>query len=251
MKKSVKKRKVAHKNNNNQIYVDGIKIPQVSLRLSKITPLTDNQQKAFDSFNAGKNLLLHGLAGTGKTFMSLYLGLDSVMQRDSLHSSVVIVRSVVPTRDIGFLPGDEADKTKVYESPYRGICSELFGRDDAYEVLKHHRVIDFVTTSFIRGITINNAIVIVDECNNMNFHELDSIITRIGSNCRLLFCGDYRQADLSKQLERDGLKHFIKILDEMKCFEHVEFKEDDILRSDVVKQYIITKDKLGYESKVF
>ena len=250
MKKFVRKKRVTQKNIN-PIYIDGIKSPQVSLQLNKITPLTDNQQKTFDGFNAGKNLLLHGLAGTGKTFMSLYLGLDSVMQRDSLHSSVVIIRSVVPTRDIGFLPGDESDKIKVYESPYRGICGELFGRDDAYEVLKHHRIIDFITTSFIRGITINNAIVIVDECNNMNFHELDSIITRIGSNCKLLFCGDYRQADLSKQMERDGLKHFIKILDEMKCFDHVEFKENDILRSDLVKQYIITKDKLGYENKVF
>jgi len=245
MKKSVKK-----KARTKTIYVDGIKIPQTHLQLKQITPLTDNQQRAFESYNEGKNLLLHGLAGTGKTFMSLYLGLDSVMQRDSLQSSVVIVRSVVPTRDIGFLPGDENDKTKIYESPYKGICGELFGRDDAYEVLKHHRIVNFITTSFIRGITINNAVVIIDECNNMNFHELDSIITRVGSNCRLLFCGDYRQADLAKQVERDGLKHFIKILDEMNCFQHVEFKEDDILRSDVVKQYIITKDRLGYESKV-
>lgn len=245
MKKSVKK-----KARTKPIYVDGIKIPQTHLQLKQITPLTDNQQRAFDSYYEGKNLLLHGLAGTGKTFMSLYLGLESVMQRDSLQSSVVIVRSVVPTRDIGFLPGDENDKTKIYELPYRGICSELFGRDDAYEVLKHHRIVNFITTSFIRGITINNAVVIVDECNNLNFHELDSIITRIGSNCRLVFCGDYRQADLVKQAERDGLKHFIKILDEMNCVEHVEFNEDDILRSDVVKQYIITKDRLGYESKV-
>ena len=248
MRKAIKK---ASKKQPSSVFVNGIKLPHTNLHLNNITPLTDNQQRAFDSFYQGRNMLLHGLAGTGKTFMSLYLGLDSVMKKSSPHSSVVIVRSVVPTRDIGFLPGDEHDKIKTYEAPYRGICSELFGRDDAYEILKRYKVIDFITTSFIRGITINNAIVVVDECNNMNFHELDSIITRMGSNCQLLFCGDYRQADLSKQTERDGLKHFMKILEEMSCFDHIEFKEDDILRSDMVKQYIITKDKLGYENKVF
>ena len=172
------------------------------------------------------------------------------MKRESVFNNVIIIRSVVPTRDIGFLPGDETEKTKVYEAPYRGICSELFGRDDAYDVLKRFKLVDFVTTSFIRGTTINNAIIIVDECNNMNFHELDSVITRVGSNCQLLFCGDYRQADLPKQVDRNGLKHFMNILEVMSCFHHIEFNAEDILRSDLVKQYIITKDKLGYESKV-
>jgi len=248
MRRTTTKKK---KKSTNYLFADGIKIPNVSLQLTKIKPLTENQAKAFDAFNQKSNLLLHGLAGTGKTFMSMYLGLENVMKRLSSYSQVVIVRSVVPTRDIGFLPGDEYNKIKIYEAPYRGICSELFGRDDAYDVLKHHNIIDFITTSFIRGITINNAVVVVDECNNMNFHELDSIITRIGSNCQLVFCGDFRQADLPKQSERDGLKHFMKILEEMSCFEHIEFREDDILRSDLVKQYIIMKDKLGYEDKVF
>lgn len=248
MRKTTKKKK---KTVNSYVFVDGIKIPNISLHLSKISPLTDNQAKSFDAFYNNSNLLLHGLAGTGKTFMSMYLGLESVMKKLSTHNQVVIVRSVVPTRDIGFLPGDEYNKIKIYEAPYRGICGELFGRDDAYDVLKHHKIIDFITTSFIRGITINNAVIIVDECNNMNFHELDSIITRVGSNCQLVFCGDFRQADLPKQSERDGLKHFMKILERMSCFQHVEFSEDDILRSDLVKQYIVMKDKLGYEDKVF
>lgn len=246
MKKTTKKRKTT-----NYIFVDGIKLPNVNLNLSKIKPLTENQAQAFEAFNSKSNLLLHGLAGTGKTFMSMYLALESVMKKLSTYSQVIIVRSVVPTRDIGFLPGDEYNKIKTYEAPYRGICGELFGRDDAYDVLKHHKIVDFITTSFIRGITINNAIVVVDECNNMNFHELDSIITRVGSNCQLLFCGDFRQADLPKQSEREGLRHFMNILEKMSCFKHIEFKEDDILRSDLVKQYIIMKDRLGYEDKIF
>jgi len=245
MKKITKKKKLAA-----DVHSHGIRIPQLNLSLKTVTPLTDNQQTVFDSFESHKNLLLHGLAGTGKTFLSLYLALRSVMKRESVFNNVIIIRSVVPTRDIGFLPGDETEKTKVYEAPYRGICSELFGRDDAYDVLKRFKLVDFVTTSFIRGTTINNAIIIVDECNNMNFHELDSVITRVGSNCQLLFCGDYRQADLPKQVDRNGLKHFMNILEVMSCFHHIEFNAEDILRSDLVKQYIITKDKLGYESKV-
>ena len=180
----------------------------------------------------------------------MYLGLNSILKRTSSYNKVTIVRSVVPTRDIGFLPGDQNDKTKIYEQPYKAICGELFGRDDAYEVLKRHKVIDFVTTSFIRGTTISNSVVIVDECNNMTFHELDSVITRVGENCQILFCGDYRQSDLSKQMEREGLRHFMTILERMGCFTHVEFNEQDILRSDLVKQYIIMKDKMGYDSKI-
>jgi phosphate starvation-inducible PhoH-like protein len=244
------RKKANTKNKNNVIYIDGIKVPQLNLSLKKIQPLTENQSTAFNAYSKKRNLLLHGLAGTGKTFISLYLGLSSILKRNSEYSKVTIVRSVVPTRDIGFLPGDQNDKTKQYELPYKAICSELFGRDDAYEVLKHHRLVEFVTTSFIRGTTINNSIVIVDECNNMTFHELDSIITRVGVNCQILFCGDYRQSDLSKQQEREGLKHFMTILHKMGCFEHLEFDEEDILRSDLVKQYIIMKDKLGYDSKI-
>lgn len=244
------KKRTATKNKNNVVYIDGIKLPQLHLNITKIEPLTENQHTAFEAFHKKRNLLLHGLAGTGKTFISLYLGLNEVLTRGSIYSKITIVRSVVPTRDIGFLPGDQNDKTKIYEQPYKAICSELFGRDDAYEVLKRHKLIEFVTTSFIRGTTINNSIVIVDECNNMTFHELDSVITRAGSNCQILFSGDYRQSDLSKQSEREGLRHFMAILERMGCFAHIEFNEEDILRSDLVKQYIIMKDKMGYEAKI-
>jgi phosphate starvation-inducible protein PhoH len=155
------------------------------------------------------------------------------------------MRSVVPTRDIGFLPGNAKEKSKVYEGPYYAICNELFGRGDAYDILKNKNTIEFMTTSFIRGITLNNAIVIVDEVNNMTFHELDSIITRLGKNCRIMFCGDFRQSDLPKQAERNGLLDFMDILERMKSFTHVEFQQEDIVRSGLVKQYIIAKDKLG------
>lgn len=217
---------------------------KLNFQLRRIDPLTANQSKAFDSFDDGKNLLLHGIAGTGKTFISMYLALNEVMNPLSGYNKVIIVRSVVPTRDMGFLPGNHKDKAKVYEAPYYIIANELFGRGDAYEILKQKTLVEFISTSFIRGTTLNDAIVVVDEIGNMTLHELDSVITRIGKNCRVVFSGDFRQSDLTREQEKNGLKDFIRILDRMKSFDYIEFDENDIVRSGLVKEYIIAKDRL-------
>lgn len=217
---------------------------KINFQLKGITPLTANQSKAFESFDDNKNLLLHGIAGTGKTFISMYLALKEVMNPLSTYNKVIIVRSVVPTRDMGFLPGNHKDKAKVYEAPYYIIASELFGRGDAYEILKQKMMVEFISTSFIRGTTLNDAIVVVDEIGNMTLHELDSVITRVGKNCRIIFSGDFRQSDLTREQEKNGLKDFMRILDKMKSFNYIEFDENDIVRSGLVKEYIIAKDRL-------
>ena len=208
----------------------------VNFELREIEPLTRNQLKAFES---DKNLVLHGLAGTGKTFISSYLAYDDMTKGD--YQRLVIIRSAVPTRDIGFLPGTEKEKASVYEEPYKDIAIDLFQRGDAYEILKNKSMVHFMTTSFIRGITLRDTVIIIDECQNMSFHELDSIITRIGENCRVMFCGDFRQADL----KANGLQDFIRVLKRMDKFTFVEFEVEDIVRSDFVKQYIISKNELN------
>mgnify|MGYP003638525313 FL=1 len=207
-----------------------------SLELQEIEPLTRNQLKAFES---KKNLVLHGLAGTGKTFISSYLAYDDMSK--GKYQNLVIIRSAVPTRDMGFLPGTEKEKSAVYEEPYKDISNDLFSRGDAYEILKKQGLVHFMTTSFIRGITLRDAVILIDECQNMSFHELDSIITRIGENCRVIFCGDFRQADL----KQNGLQDFIKVLKLMDRFTFIEFEVEDIVRSDFVKQYIIAKNDLN------
>ena len=214
--------------------------------LLTFSPITKNQEKTFKSFKGGQNLILHGIAGTGKTFMSLYLALEEVLDKSSVVNDIFIVRSVVSTRDIGFLPGDEQEKVSIYEAPYRSICSELFNVVDAYDSLKHQSNIKFMSTSFIRGITLNNSVVIVDECQNLNFHELDSIITRIGKNSRIIFCGDYSQTDLSRENDKKGILKFMEVLSKISEFETVEFMVDDIVRSDFLKSYIVAKYNLGY-----
>jgi len=206
-------------------------------------PITENQQKTYDAYKDNKHLLLHGIAGTGKTFLSLYLSLEEVLDPSTVYDDVFIVRSVVSTRDIGFLPGDEQEKVSIYEAPYRSICRELFGIKDSYDALKQQNNVKVMSTSFIRGITINNAVVIVDECQNLNFHELDSIITRIGKNSKIIFCGDYFQSDLNGAKDREGMKKFIQILDKMDSFENIEFTIGDIVRSGFVKEYLISKIK--------
>jgi len=207
-----------------------------SLTLREIEPLTRNQVRAFDS---NKHLILHGLAGTGKTFISCYLAFDDMAKGE--YEKLVIIRSAVPTRDIGFLPGTEKEKSSVYEEPYKDIANEIFGRGDAYGILKQKSLVDFMTASFIRGITLKHAVILIDECQNMSFHELDSIITRMGQNCKVIFCGDFRQADL----KQNGMQDFLKILKRMNEFDFIEFEVEDIVRSEFVKNYIIAKNELN------
>ena len=206
------------------------------LVLHDIEPLTRNQVLAFES---ERNLVLHGVAGTGKTFISCYLAFDDMTK--GMYKQLIIIRSAVPTRDIGFLPGSEKEKASVYEEPYKDIAVELFQRGDSYEILKTKGLLHFMTTSYLRGITLKDAVIIVDECQNMSFHELDSIVTRVGTNCRVIFCGDFRQADLAK----NGLQDFIRVLKAMDQFDLIDFEIKDIVRSDFVKDYITAKTDLG------
>ena len=208
----------------------------VSLVLREIVPLTKNQLKAF---NSTKHLVLHGLAGTGKTFISSYLAYDDMVKQEA--NQLVIIRSAVATRDMGFLPGTEKEKGAVYEEPYKDIAIDLFSRGDAYDILKQKGLVHFMTTSFIRGITLRDSIILIDECQNMSFHELDSIITRMGENCRVIFCGDFKQADLKD----NGLQNFIKVLERMGLFDLIEFQVEDIVRSEFVKTYITAKNELN------
>ena len=206
------------------------------LVLHDIEPLTRNQVLAFES---ERNLVLHGVAGTGKTFISCYLAFDDMTK--GVYKQLIIIRSAVPTRDIGFLPGSEKEKASVYEEPYKDIAVELFQRGDSYEILKTKGLLHFMTTSYLRGITLKDAVIIVDECQNMSFHELDSIVTRVGTNCRVIFCGDFRQADLAK----NGLQDFIRVLKAMNQFDLIDFEIKDIVRSDFVREYITAKTDLG------
>lgn len=210
-------------------------IAGAGLSLHEIEPLTKNQLLAFES---QQHLVLHGVAGTGKTFISSYLAYDDMAK--GMYDRLILIRSAVPTRDIGFLPGNEKEKSAVYEAPYKDIAIELFQRGDAYEILKTKGLVHFMTTSFIRGVTLRDAVILVDECQNMSFHELDSIITRVGENCRVIFCGDFRQSDL----KTNGLNDFFRILRSMKQFDFVDFEIKDIVRSDFVKSYITARTEL-------
>ena len=220
--------------------------------LNKIEPITENQKLFFDSYKEGKNIFAYGAAGTGKTFIALYLALKDVLDERSPYDKVYIVRSLVSTREIGFLPGDHEDKSSLYQIPYKNMVKYMFEMptDADFEMLygnlKQQETIKFWSTSFIRGTTIDRAIVLIDESQNLNFHELDSIITRIGEDCKIVFCGDATQTDLLKTNERNGILDFTKIIQQMtESFQIVEFGVEDIVRSGLVKEYIMTKLALG------
>lgn len=221
-----------------------------SFDLKRIKPKTVNQDKAFQAFYNDKHLFLHGTAGTGKTFIALYLALKEIHNTTNDYNKVYVVRSTVPSRDMGFLPGNQKEKMKVYEQPYYAICTELYDRGDAYDVLKQKNIVEFISTSFIRGTTLSNCVVIVDECQNMDAMELHSIMTRAGENAKFVFCGDFRQDDLSseRKKEKSGVIDFMRIIREMDMFAFVDFQPEDIVRSALVKQYIIARERLGIDT---
>ena len=220
-------------------------------QLNQIKPVTDSQKVVFETYKNGLNQFLFGCAGTGKTFISLYLALQDVLKNETPYDKVIVVRSLIPTREIGFLPGDEEDKAALYQVPYSNMMQFMFEQPNEqafsmlYDRIKAQGSFYFLSTSFLRGLTFDNSIIIVDECQNLNFHELDTIITRVGQDSKIMFCGDFSQSDLTKMNERNGLMSFLQILQEMEEFNCTEFDIGDIVRSGFVRNYLIQKTKLG------
>ena len=219
--------------------------------LRDIDPLTENQQKLFESYSEGKNIIAYGAAGTGKTFITLYNALCDVLDPSTPYEKIYIVRSLVSTREIGFLPGDHEDKSTLYQIPYKNMVKYMFELPSAadfemlYGNLKAQETISFWSTSFIRGTTFDRAIIIVDEFQNLNFHELDSIMTRVGENTKIMFCGDATQTALIKQNERNGIVDFMRVLRLMSSIDIIEFGVEDIVRSGLVKEFILAKMELN------
>jgi phosphate starvation-inducible protein PhoH len=219
--------------------------------LLDIDPLTDNQRKLYDAYAEGKHLVAYGCAGTGKTFITLYNALREVLDERTPYEKIYLVRSLVATREIGFLPGSYEDKSDIYQIPYKNMVKSMFQMpsDAEFEMLygnlKSQETIKFWSTSFLRGTTLDNSIVIVDEFQNANFHELCSIITRIGENSKIMFCGDATQSDLIKTNEKNGVIDFMKILRTMPSIDIIEFGIDDVIRSGLVKEFLIAQHALG------
>lgn len=211
--------------------------------LKHIHPITQTQSEFFKAYDEGKQIFMNGYAGTGKTYIALARALQDVESEGSKFKKVAIVRSAVEVRSIGALPGTEEDKLGPFELPYVAICEELYGCRNAYDRLKREHVIEFIPTSFIRGRTLNDMIVIVDESSNLSMHELDSVITRLGKNSRIIFCGDHRQTDLVKDSERKGYLEFEKIIERMQSFTFLEFTANDIVRGPLVKEYLIASNQ--------
>ena len=214
--------------------------------MRKIKPLTPTQSDLFQSYREGYNIAAIGTAGTGKTMCAMYLALNDVLQRGG-YDQVIVIRSAVQTREQGFMPGSKAQKEAVFEAPYTDIVNDLFGRGDAYQVLKQKGMMKFMTSSFVRGLTFDNSIIIVDECQSMTYHELDTIITRVGESSKIVFCGDTKQDDLEISRNRadvSGLAEFLSVLNRIDSFDTIKFTYQDIVRSGLVKEYIMAKEEL-------
>lgn len=223
--------------------------------LRTFEPLTDNQKLFFDAYSRGDYFVaLHGTAGTGKTFCALYKAIEEVLSKDNPFNKIIVVRSAVQSRDMGHLPGDIGEKMEIYEQPYRQICSTLFERKDAWDRLSEQGHIQFISTSFIRGLSFDNAIIIVDEIQNLTYAEASTVITRVGHMSKILWCGDYRQTDLRKSNDKSGLKKFMEIAESMPSFTRIEFTVDDIVRSSLVRDFVIAEqayhDEHGFEFSI-
>ena len=215
--------------------------------LKTFDALTDNQQKFFDSYKRGDYFIgLFGSPGVGKTFLAMYRGLEEVLDRSNPFKQIVVVRSAVQVRDQGFVPGSLDEKMEIYETPYKEISETLFGRSDAWDRLKEQGYARFISTTAIRGISIDDAIILVDESQSMTFHELSSVISRVGHRSKIIFIGDLKQNDLIKSKnDVSGLKEFLNVARHMNEFSEITFTPDDIVRSSLVKSFIVACDKLG------
>lgn len=212
--------------------------------MKNIKPITKTQEDLFDSYSNATALAAIGSAGTGKTMCALFLALKDVLEKQD-YEHVIIIRSAVQSRDQGFMPGSQIEKASHFETPYIDIVNDLFGRGDAYQILKSKGSVKFMTTSFIRGLTFDNAVIIADEVQNFNFQELDTVMTRVGESSKIILCGDVKQDDLTNsknRLDVSGLRDFLKITSKMRSFDIIEFTTDDIVRSGIVKEYLIAKE---------
>ena len=227
-----------------QEHMVGILNQKFSMR--KINPLTPTQSDLFDAYQNDYNIAAIGTAGTGKTMCAMYLALNDVLNKGG-YEQVIVIRSAVQTREQGFMPGTKQQKEAVFEAPYTDIVNDLFGRGDAYQILKAKDMVRFMTSSFVRGLTFDNAIIIVDECQSMTYHELDTIITRVGESSKIIFCGDTKQDDLvisKNRADVSGLAEFLQVLNKIKSFQTIQFTPEDIVRSGLVKEYILAKERL-------
>lgn len=233
---SVESKRNTRPNNRLVLKIDDLKV---------FEPLTENQKNFFDCYKQGHYFIaLHGVAGTGKTFCALYKAIEEVLDKSNPFNKIIIVRSAVQGRDIGHLPGDANEKMEIYEQPYKQICETLFGKRDAWSRLEEQHHIEFISTSFIRGMSFDDAIIIVDEMQNMNFEEIDTVMTRVGYRSKIIWCGDYRQTDLRKKKnDVTGILKFFDIAKHMSAFTRIEFTTNDIVRSSLVKDYILAKLK--------
>jgi phosphate starvation-inducible PhoH-like protein len=208
--------------------------------LKTIKPLNEPQRQMFESYFSGNNIIANGSAGTGKTLAAMYLALNDLLSKEENRSQnkIIIVRSAVTTREIGHLPGDKQEKLEPFEAPYRDIVEFLVGNRNAYDDMKTAGLIEFMPTSFIRGLNWDDAIVIVDEVQNLNFHEINSVITRVGDNSKMIIVGDQIQTDLYRANDKCGMERFLKVAQRMPEFDEIVFTKHDIVRSSFVKSWI-------------
>lgn len=219
--------------------------------LIKYQPITKTQEKLFETFEEfpNKSMFLYGSPGTGKTFLATYLALQQILDNTTGFDKILYIRNPVQTgENIGFTPGTPEEKISLYEQPYASIFEEMFGWENSWQNCKKLGIVEFCIPNFLRGTTFKNTIVIVDECQSMSFHTINTIVTRIGQDSKIILCGDESQNDLigNKYKNYEISSGFNKTLNIVKKitqhFSIIEFKTNDVIRSELVKDWIINSE---------
>ena len=222
--------------------VKGVLVYSISGR--PIKSRSENQQQLIDAYEKNDMVFAVGPAGTGKTYLSIALAVKAL--KEKAIKKIILSRPAVEAGEkLGFLPGDMKDKIDPYLQPLNDALEDMIPAVKLQDMMEKH-IIQIAPLAFMRGRTLSDAVVILDEAQNTTSQQIRMFLTRMGMNTKMIITGDLTQIDLPRE-QRSGLKEALKILDGVEGIGVVKLGQKDIVRHKLVTRIVNAYDKYDKE----
>ena len=222
--------------------VKGVLVYSISGR--PIKSRSENQQQLIDAYEKNDMVFAVGPAGTGKTYLSIALAVKAL--KEKAIKKIILSRPAVEAGEkLGFLPGDMKDKIDPYLQPLYDALEDMIPAVKLQDMMEKH-IIQIAPLAFMRGRTLSDAVVILDEAQNTTSQQIRMFLTRMGMNTKMIITGDLTQIDLPRE-QRSGLKEALKILDGVEGIGVVKLGQKDIVRHKLVTRIVNAYDKYDKE----